>query len=421
MSALSRFASLRHTGGMRSGVMLAFMLGVAIPASAYEPLPDLQIHGFLSQGAIHTDHNEIFGTSSTGVELNVREIGVNASWLATPDLRLAGQVLSRKAGKTDDGDLRLDYGLLDWTPLYSEQWRAGMRLGRVKMPIGLYNETRDVAHTRPGILMPQSIYAESLRNIMLSADGLSLYGETRTQQGDFFLDLQGGQLREGDFDDFLSAAGAPFSSNDSSTLVARLAYEKDSGRIRAGIYGMQLDIDISGDADALFPGLGAYIPTIAGGLRMKIHGLYAQYNGLHWSFTGEVQRVKSEVHDVTVVPGIGPALPDQSSPINSYYLQAGYRFSPDWEMFLRRDQIQSHTRGLRLPDGSIEDIYGLAHRGFARDWTLGVGWTPTEQLLLRAEIHHVYGTAWLSLADNPDTDQLYKHWNLLALEAAYRF
>ena len=421
MCASSRSNKRQMSGRLPRRLALGLMLGVAAPVPAYELMPDFQIHGFISQGAVHTDHNEIFGTSSTGVELDVREIGVNASWLATPDLRFAGQVLSRHAGEADDGHLRLDYGLLDWTPFSSEQWRAGLRLGRVKMPTGLYNETRDVAHTRPSILLPQSIYTESLRNIMLSADGLTLYGEQRTRHGDFFLDLQGGKLREGDLDDILSGSGAQLSVDKTRTLLGRIGYEKDSGLIRAGLYRLKVDVDMSGDAESLYPGLGAYISEIEASLRTQISGLYVQYNGLHWSLTGEYQRVKSKLCDVTVIPGVGVVVPDQNYPTYSYYLQAGYRFSPHWQMFLRRDHIRNHFDGLALSDGSTQNLYDTDHRRYARDWTLGAGWTPTEQVLLRAEVHHVYGTAWLSQAENPDPDQLQKRWNLFLLEAAYRF
>ena len=48
----------------------------------------------------------------------------------------------------------------------------------MKNPFGLYNEARDVIWTRPSVLLPQSIYFDSLalREIELASDGGILYG-----------------------------------------------------------------------------------------------------------------------------------------------------------------------------------------------------------------------------------------------------
>jgi inorganic pyrophosphatase len=54
--------------------------------------------------------------------------------------------------------MRLDYGFVDRTLLADGDDQVGLRLGKIKNPIGFFNTTRDVAHTRPGIIMPQSIY-----------------------------------------------------------------------------------------------------------------------------------------------------------------------------------------------------------------------------------------------------------------------
>lgn len=62
--------------------------------------------------------------------------------------------------------------------LLGEHGKLGVRLGRVKNPFALYNETRDVIWTRPGVLLPQSIYfdALALRQPEISSDGGILYG-----------------------------------------------------------------------------------------------------------------------------------------------------------------------------------------------------------------------------------------------------
>ncbi|HNI72525.1 MAG TPA: hypothetical protein PLX65_03220, partial [Accumulibacter sp.] len=125
---------------------------------------DVQLHGFLMQSLVSTSDNNFLGKTDDRLGTDFREFGINSSWRLTSELQLSAGMLSHRAGGTDHGHLRLDYGLADWTTHSSESGRAGIRLGRVKAAYGLYNTTRDVPFTRPGIILPQSIYFERTRN-----------------------------------------------------------------------------------------------------------------------------------------------------------------------------------------------------------------------------------------------------------------
>ena len=92
-----------------------------------------------------------------------------------------------------DGTPSLDYGLIDLTLNETDTRLLGVRLGRLKNPLGLYNETRDVPFTRPSVFLPQSVYFDKVRNLILSTDGLMFYGDYRTRYGNFSLTLGGGQ------------------------------------------------------------------------------------------------------------------------------------------------------------------------------------------------------------------------------------
>ena len=61
------------------------------------------------------------------------------------------------------------------------------------------------------------------------------------------------------------------------------------------------------------------------------------------------------------------------------------------------------------------------HACFAKDWTVGLTWKVTPQIMLRAEYHNVNGTGWLTRSDNPDPTETRKYWNLFAIQAAFRF
>jgi hypothetical protein len=139
---------------------------------------DWQAHGFLSQGYTYTSGNDFFGNSQGDGSLDFTELGLNILGHPWPNLLVAVQGLYRNAAGSDQEDFRLDYANLDYHLLLGEHGKLGVRLGRVKNPFALYNETRDVIWTRPGVLLPQSIYfdALALRQPEISSDGGILYG-----------------------------------------------------------------------------------------------------------------------------------------------------------------------------------------------------------------------------------------------------
>jgi hypothetical protein len=114
-----------------------------------------------------------------------------------------------------------------------------------------------------------------------------------------------------------------------------------------------------------------------------------------------------------------PGLPDQESTGQSMYLQSEWRFSPNWEALLRYDVMYNDTddrSGKRFEAATGQPAFTQ----FAKDWTLGLRWEGSPRWMLRAEYHHVYGTAWLPSADNPDPGSDAR-WNMWLLQGAYRF
>jgi hypothetical protein len=171
-----------HPVSVYSAILL--MLACSAAQAAESLWDRLQIHGFASQAVLQTSDNRWFGNSDQ-TSFDFTEIGLNASMRLDPKLLLAGQVLYRRAGEMYESDLALDYGLADITPLSSAAGRLGLRVGRIKNPLGLYNETRDVPFTHPGIFLPQVVYFDRVRNLVLSTDGAMIYGDRYTRFGNF--------------------------------------------------------------------------------------------------------------------------------------------------------------------------------------------------------------------------------------------
>jgi len=114
------------------------LLGIGI-AEAQKLPQNLQIHGFASQSWLKSSgNNNVFGKSaSDSGSFDFRELGLNASMRPLTNLQFSAQMLSRTAGEGSPGNIRLDYGFIDYTFLSDESKQLGIRLGRMKNPLGI--------------------------------------------------------------------------------------------------------------------------------------------------------------------------------------------------------------------------------------------------------------------------------------------
>ena len=373
---------------------------------------NLQIHGFASQSwLMSSDNNNFFGKSSSDSgSFDFRELGLNASMRPLTRLQFSAQMLSRTAGQGSPGNVRLDYGFMDYTYFSGENGQLGIRLGRMKTPLGFYNDTRDVPFTRPSILLPQSIYFDRTRKLALAADGVHLYGEHRSDMGD--ISFQAGVARPLVRGDEAEAAvfgqQLPGQLAPEISYTGRVNYDLDGGRIRFAISASQLNMGYApGSRDVFHAGSIRFTPLV----------FSAQYNAERWSLTSEYALRHLEYKNFV-------AFKDMDFVGESYYFQGAYRFTPEWEGFVRYDVLitdRDDPHGTKWVAENPRGRTGLAHSRFAKDMTVGLRWNVTPEFMLRAEYHHVNGTGWLSTLDNPNTGNLSQRWDLFTILGSYRF
>ena len=364
----------------------------------------MQIHGFLSQGFLHTSDNDLFGHSDDNISVDFRELGLNGSWRVIPELQLALQIVWRNAGQTDKSDLRVDYGVVDYNYYSSESTSLGIKAGRVPTPLGLYNDTRDVSSTRPSILLPQSIYFDRNRNLALSADGGYLYAEHQSDYGDVYFTIGIIHPRTDD-PSFKHSIARDFSGEmvGDTSWVTRLNYEWNQGQIRMAVTyaDFNADYDPKSGTVNLLPGKFRLNPLI----------FSAQYNAEKWSLTAEYSLRRVRLND------FGPFIPNLDFTGESFYVQGSYSFTPYLQGLLRYDQLiwdktdrngKKYAKRFKVP----------AHSRFAKDWTVGVRLTVIPSLLISAEYHRINGTGWLSSLENKETTQ---YWDLYTLMVSYDF
>ncbi|QSA96162.1 hypothetical protein [Methylococcus sp. EFPC2] len=370
---------------------------------------DRQLHGFVSQGFVYTTKNQLFGESRKG-SVDFTEVGVNASARLLPNLRMSAQGLYRRAGNSDTQGLRLDFAQLDYSlPFLDSSATAGVRAGRVKVPFGLYNDTRDVIWTRPTVLLPQSVYFDTLglRQAMIAADGGELYGRYSFGEHSFGAELMVAepQYDTGGATTFLTGLpNATGSLTGRPALIGRAVYEWMGGRGRLMFTAVDLDIE--------FKSGSAAVPS---GKIAVIYPLFSmQYNGELFSLTSEYGWIDSRRSGFVPTP--------LSNTTESFYVQGEYRVASNWTAVLRYDEFHVNRDDPNGKTGSA--LTGLPrHRFYAKDVTVGARWEFVRDWLIAAEYHHIDGTAWLSTEDNPSLARGggSADWDMLTLMMSYRF
>lgn len=393
--------------------LLALWSSVLSTSSANDLLPDnLQIHGFLTQGFFHSSNNNIYGQSDDGISPGLTEIGVNFNYQAFDRLRFAGQGLYRRAGDVDPGSVRLDYGLADLILYEYENGKVGVRGGRIKTPYGLYNETRDVAFTHPTILLPQGIYFDRSRSLLLSADGGSFYAEHRTGFGDFNFKFNIG-IPSNDFDEIKTIVLASNSAHGQfatePSIATQLSYEVNGGEYIFAISYMDLEFKYSPiPGETTIVGL----PLTTSVTRIRPLLFSAQYNGENFTLSGEYNYRWNNFGNFAQFGG-GKFVTE------SWYVEASYRILPQLQATVRYDSLSMDNND-RGGDGA--KLLGFPnHTAYAKDWVFGLRYDITESLMARADYTRVHGTSWLPQADNPDPFKTVQDWDLFAMQLSFKF
>lgn len=371
------------------------------------PLSDtFQVHGFMSQAFIATDHNDFFGPSSEGGgSWEYTELGLNASVRPFSNVLVAGQVLARQAGDIQRIDEpKLDYGVIDYQFFNDSNATVGVQLGRFKNPFGLYNQTRDVALTRPSILLPQSIYFDRTRQPALAADGAIGYYDQLLENGVMRFQFGIGEPRMDDQSE-VTALGRNDLGHYSGkkSYIGQVRYEHDGGKLVFAL--TYADVNAMLDSNESGPGSGRYLfqPWI----------LSFQYNREDWTFTSEYAYRHARSTGFS-----DPYSYEVTG--ESWYLQLTRRFKSDWQWLLRYDSLVTDRSD---PSGrEYEQTTGRpAYSRYAKDWTTGLQWQPYRGVLLSSELHHIEGTGWLPFQDSNEIQTQEKYWNMLLFQASYLF
>jgi hypothetical protein len=124
----------------------------------YSFLSKVQIHGYLSQAYAKSDGNQILGISKQGtLDYNTAAVLIRAD--VSDDDVFSVQFSHERNGVSPSQKVQPDVKL-DWVFYEHHFGKSAVRVGRVKVPYGIYNEVRDVGTVLPLYRPTRDFYGE---------------------------------------------------------------------------------------------------------------------------------------------------------------------------------------------------------------------------------------------------------------------
>ena len=434
----------KKAGRALSGALLAVSLTWGTVASAEEPV---EIHGFISQGWLKSTGNNFLGrTSEKYGEFEFFEMGINFATSISDDIRIGAQFFMRDLGPVGNSVMTLDWAFAD----YSIIDEFNIRAGRIKTAYGLYGEYWDLDLVRPTVVMPNSVYLMSLRDLLINFNGLQAYGNIDLwdyEFGSIDYKVGGGALMVPDAED--SSIAYFFNNRAYDSYTDTFAFKV-------------LDLK-----NTFLANISLQWNTPIDGLLLKYTNLYAvgyadvriedalfdafkvigradnrtsQYQNIN--FEDVIFWVTSFEYTLDSLMLVGEycrywgmfsssdpnLVPHATLSQERFYLQASYRFSDFFEAATYYSvQLDPDNRKSRpFWQGEAQyvpnDQIGFnSYSGWTKDLAVSLRFDINYNWLVKLEGHLVDGTAVLYRIDNRDKPELERFWTFFGVKTTLTF
>jgi hypothetical protein len=369
---------------------------------------EVKINGFVAQGVIQANDSN-FVSDDTEVSLKLTELGFNSSYRINSDFRVAGQAVYLEGGNRYPQGFRLDYLFLEWQIFNSQNWSVKTQIGRNKNYHWLYSSTRDVPHTRPSIVLPQSLYFDVFRDVALGVDGLAIIAQTNNVWGEWDINFSLGNSRiSNEQKQNLLGASATGRLDHDIDKQFSIYWRPNRSKFQYGVAVLDADFSYQGgENDTLFSGDET-------SQRLMFNVLY---QGQNWEFASEIMRERVIAENI-LFPGFASDITAEGG-----YIQARHFLTQNLTLLTRLDiyDRDRKNRGGRdietLSQGSVPGYFGLMDQA-----TLGLTWKFAKNIQLQGEYHRVKGTGRLAPIFTPDTQLNHsKYWDMWAVQLMYWF
>ncbi len=382
---------------------IAFIMSWTFPVNAYE-VAGVDIHGFISQGFLRSnDYNYLSHKSKDG-SFEYNEMGINFSKQLQDKLRIGVQLFARDVGNAGNNKITVDWAYADYR---YRDW-LGLRVGKIKLPMGLHNETRDMDMLRTPIVLPQGIYTDLLRDNLIATTGAGIYGHYELGGfGDLNYQLIAGVLpteSEGGVVKYLNDALVNYGGVISGDLDPDTSY--------AGALSWETPMEGLKVGYSYFHS-PSKIPIIIAGIipstweiKSVFHILSAEY-----TWNNLVMAVEYMERDTdTLTMGIA-----DSSTTQSYYVSASYAFN---ELFT----LGAYYSVLYMnKDDKDGNTLAIKNKAWEKDLALTLRFDINKYWAFKVEGHFVDGIANVLMGDNPANNFMESDWIYGAAKISFSF
>jgi len=183
--------------------LAAFVLAICLCSAGLhgQDLDSIQSHGFVTQGFLFSSQNNYLTMKSSSGSFQWTEGAVSLADSVSEKLRVGIQLHMYQMGQIGGPNVMIDWVSGD----YRLRDNLGVRAGKIKVPLGLLNDSQDIDSLFLWTLLPQSNYPDDNRDFDLAVLGGEVYGRLvlgskgslryRGFAGEARLDANGGYVR----------------------------------------------------------------------------------------------------------------------------------------------------------------------------------------------------------------------------------
>lgn len=384
-------------------IVLTAICAFAVNDQSAEAM-DVNIHGFVSQGFLKSNEYNYLTPRSKDGSFEYNEMGVNFSSQLKDKLHAGLQLFTRDLGDAANNKITLDWAYADYR---FQDW-LGLRAGRIKLPLGLYNEIRDMDMLRTSIVLPQGIYRDLNRDALIALNGVGLYGnvdletagslEYQLLTGVLNLDKESGIGKV--MNDSLAGAGGELNGNfdPKKSYAGALWWGTPLEGFRVGYSFFDVTMDVPLEFFGILQTTMDYTALL--------HIFSAEYT---WNDIVMAAEYKTKETNSTVLGT------ESSTTGECYYLSASYTFN-NWFTF-----GTYYTENYPDKDDKEGKTLAVDHNAWEKDLALTLRFDINEYWVFKIEGHSVNGTANVLAADNTDNNFSKSDWSYGAAKITFSF
>lgn len=351
-----------RVSGLR-GAALLLIAGLApVPTVAEEPSKKFQLFGYLTQAYGQSSRGSILGSDEDGTT-DLGNVAVQFRWNKSRREAVVVQLAHERRG--DDLFLPKDENVdIDWA-FYERRFGDNTRLkvGRLNIPLGIYNEVRDVGTLLPFFNLPLSAYPGVLSSAE-TVDGVSL-SHTFLPRSTWTFD---GELYFGGWDTFQQRL-EPASEFGVINLEARAEH------------GVGVQLWANTPLPGMRLGAGALTWEMDGPISLPDKDRWWSYHASldltrdRWVLRAEARRWEFD-QDFGAFAGMPMSIPGEAER-DGYYVQAGLWVTEKTGLFAMYEAT------------ALNDDLGLfpALDSFHKEWAASANYRFNPDLQVRIEVH----------------------------------